>query len=275
VPAHLTSEELDQFERNGFVRVHGAIDPAAVAMMQDVLWAELATRGILRGEPATWTVDVPDHLQHLKQDAAFQAVGSERTQGAISEVLGWDGWTRPTDWGAYFLIFPDRARRPWHVPWSAWHVDHDWTLPVAPLAGLKVHAMLGDVAPRAGGMTIVAGSHHVVAELVARHGLPDGTPAAKQRAAVMAGHPYLRDLGTPEDGDPDLRARRIARFIDAEEEVLGHPLHVAELTASAGDVILIHPLVLHTRPVNAGTAPRLLLNKDLYLRDARRSADAH
>ena len=195
-------------------------------------------------------------------------MGSERTQGAISEILGGDDWPRPKDWGAYFLVFPDRADRPWHVPWASWHVDHDWTVPVVPLTGLKVHTMLGDVVPRAGGMTIVAGSHHVVAELVARNDLPAGTPAAKQRAAVMAGHPYLRDLGTPEDGDPDLRARRIARFVDAEEDVLGHPLRVTELTARAGDVILIHPLVLHTCPVNAGTAPRLLLNKDLYLRDA-------
>jgi hypothetical protein len=56
--------------------------------------------------------------------------------------------------------------------------------------------------------------------------------------------------------------------------VLGHLLRVTELTAHAGDVILIHPLVLHARPVNAGTAPRLLLNKDLHVQDARRSADA-
>jgi hypothetical protein len=54
----------------------------------------------------------------------------------------------------------------------------------------------------------------------------------------------------------------------------GIPLRVVELTASAGDVILIHPLLLHTRPTNAGTQPRFLLNKDLSLKTPAASQTA-
>ncbi|MGZ4729418.1 MAG: hypothetical protein ACXWB2_17025, partial [Acidimicrobiales bacterium] len=95
--------------------------------------------------------------------------------------------------------------------------------------------------------------------------------AAAIRARVMRSNDYLRDLGS--DGaegrdDAAERQRRIERFVDREEDVLGHPLRVVELTALAGDVILIHPLVLHTRPTNAGTRPRFLLNKDLYARSS-------
>jgi hypothetical protein len=43
-------------------------------------------------------------------------------------------------------------------------------------------------------------------------------------------------------------------------------LQVVELTPSAGDVILMHPLLLPVGPTNAGTEPRFLLNKDLRVR---------
>ncbi len=79
---------------------------------------------------------------------------------------------------------------------------------------------------------------------------------------VMHSHPYLCDLGNADD--PMSREARIARFTEHEEEVFGYPVRVVELTANAGDVILIDPLVLHTRPTNAGTRPRFLLNKDIY-----------
>ena len=51
----------------------------------------------------------------------------------------------------------------------------------------------------------------------------------------------LASQGTDGDARP-----RIARFVDAVEVVNGVEVQVVELTATAGDVILIHPLVLHT-----------------------------
>ena len=258
----LTDQELEHFDRYGYLRVSGAFTADEAAAMCDVVWHELESRGIRRADPTTWTEEFPDHLQHLRKAPEFQAVGSPRTLGAIADLLGPVRAEPPKDWGAYFLLFP--TKRPWTVPWKAWHVDHDWTDPLTPLVGLKVHAMLAPVEPRAGGMTIVAGSHHVVARILEDDPPPADARAAQIRARVMRGHPYLRDLSIDDQGDPDQRAARIARFHDREEEVLGHGLRVVELTADAGDVILIHPLVLHTRPTNAGTAPRILLNKDLY-----------
>ena len=175
------------------------------------------------------------------------------------DLLGHDQWTHPRDWGAYFLLFP--TRRPWNVPWKAWHLDHDYAGTMTPLNGLKVHSMFGDVAPRSGGMTVVAGSHHLVARHFAEHPRRPGAKGAQLRKELMRSNDYLRELGTdPGATDPD---ERIARFVDRAEMVDGTPLQVVELTATAGDVILIHPLLLHARPTNAGTHPRFLLNKDL------------
>ncbi len=48
--------------------------------------------------------------------------------------------------------------------------------------------------------------------------------------------------------------------MDRVETVDGIPLEVVENTGAVGDVILLHPLVLHVAAPNAGTEPRFLLS---------------
>jgi len=115
-------------------------------------------------------------------------------------------------------------------------------------------------------MTVVAGSHRLVAAALSADPPSPGARPAATRASVMRSCDYLRALGTNGRGDPATEAARIARFVDREELALGCPVQVRELTADPGDVFLIHPLLLHTRPTNAGTEPRFLLNKDLRVR---------
>ena len=251
---------INHFQTHGWVRIAGAFSADAAAAMRDVVWRALAERGIHRDDPATWTEERPQHLQHLKSDPAFRAVASDRTLAAIDEVLGGQPWRRPKDWGAFFLVFPALDRRPWDVPDNNWHLDADYTGPLWPPKGVKVHAMLGDVAPRAGGMPILSGSHRLVHRWFEEHPPKPDARAADNRASVHR-HPYMKDLCTPGEA-----AGRIARFHASREEVDGIPLQVLENTASAGDVILMHPLLLHSLPVtHLGTRPRFLINKDIFL----------
>jgi hypothetical protein len=125
---------------------------------------------------------------------------------------------------------------------------------------VKIHAMFGDVEPRAGGMPILSGSHRLLHRWFEEHPARPDAPNAEKRASVHR-HPYIRDLCTP--GEP---AARIARFHERVEEVDGIPLQVLENTAAAGDVILMHPLLLHALPTtHLGSTPRFLLNKDIFL----------
>jgi hypothetical protein len=120
--------------------------------------------------------------------------------------------------------------------------------------------MFGDVERRAGGMNIISGSHRLVHKWFGEHPPRPGARGAELRKSVHR-HPYLRDLCTA-----GAAAARIERFHLRVEEADGIPLQVLENTASAGDVILMHPLLLHAPPVtHLGEAPRFLLNKDLYL----------
>ena len=257
----VSDTERAHFDERGYLRVPGAFSAGAAAAMRDLVWDALELDGIMRDDPKTWRNETPSHLQSLKGADAFKEIGTDRTLGAIDEVIGAGRWKPPADWGAYFLLFP--TPRPWIVPWKAWHLDHAYTSRIFPVDGLKVHSMFGDVAPRAGGMAIVAGSHHLVARHFADHPPREGVKAAQLRKQLMHSNDYLRELGT-DPGESD-REARIARFVDAVEVVNGVSVQVVELTARAGDVILMHPLLLHTRPTNAGTQPRFLLNKDLYL----------
>jgi hypothetical protein len=226
--------------------------------MRDVVWRALAGVGIRRDDPTTWRTERPDHLQHLKGDPVFRAVGSGRTLAAIDEILGGQAWRRPSDWGAFFIVFP--SRRPWNVPADGWHLDADYTGPLAPPQGVKVHAMFGDVEPQGGGVNVISGSHRLVHRWFADHPPRPGARAAELRRSVHR-HPYLRDLSTAGDA-----AARVERFLERVEEVHGIPLQVVEMTAKAGDVILMHPLLLHAPPTtHLGSAPRFLLNKDIYL----------
>jgi hypothetical protein len=53
--------------------------------------------------------------------------------------------------------------------------------------------------------------------------------------------------------------------MDRAEEHGGISLQVVENTGAAGDVILLHPLVLHVATPNKGNAPRFLLSGGIDL----------
>ena len=249
----LAKSELDHFRAFGWIRVRGAFSPDHAAQMCTVIWNALARVGIHRGDPSTWTHTRPERLQHLKSDPAFRAIGTERTVRAIRQVLGGQALPMPNNWGAFFLHFPTGGK--WDVPSSGWHMDGDYTGRLSPPCGVLIHAMLTDVGPRGGGTNIISGSHRLVHKWFA-----DNPPSQRARSVQLRKslhrHPYLLDLCTA--GDPQTR---IARFQDRVEMVDGIPLQVMENTASAGDLILMHTLLLHAVPAaHTGSQPRFLLS---------------
>ena len=226
--------------------------------MCDVIWTALAKAGIHRNDPSTWTAARPERLQHLKADPAFRAIGSARTMQAIDEVMEGQTWAEPRDWGAFFLQFP--IGRQWDIPSTDWHIDGDYLGRLSPPSGVKVHAMLTEVGPRCGGVNILSGSHRLVHRWFSDNPAPARTRAAELRKSLER-HPYVRDLCSTGESEA-----RIARFHERVEEVDGIPLQVIENTASAGDVILMHPLLLHAGAPAAhlGRQPRFLVNRDIH-----------
>jgi hypothetical protein len=248
---------IEHFRTYGWVRIPSAFRAADATAMCEVVWAALEKVGIRRHDSSTWATARPVHLQHLKTHPAFCAIGSARTIEAIDEVLEGQPWRKPRDWGAFFLQFP--IGREWDIPNTGWHIDGDYTGRLTPPCGVKVHAMLTDVAPRCGGVNILSGSHRLVHRWFSENPPPAAASGAQLRKSLER-HPYLRDLYTA--GNP---GARVARFHERVEEIDGIPLQVIENTASAGDVILMHSLLLHAGAPAAhlGTQPRFLLNQDI------------
>ena len=245
-------QTLEHFGVHGWMRVHQAFSAAAAARMRNVVWAGLADAGIQRHRPSTWTIERPVKLQKLKDDPAFQAVGSERLLAAVEAILETRSYEKPKTWGALFIAFPSQGD--WDVPASGWHIDANYRSQLSPPKGVQIHSLFGDILPRSGASLILSGSHRLVHRWFQQHPAPAEARSAEMRQ-LLQGHPYIQDLHAAGDA-----AARIARFMDTVEAVDGIPLRVVENTGAAGDVILLHPLVLHVAARNTGTAPRFLLS---------------
>jgi ectoine hydroxylase-related dioxygenase (phytanoyl-CoA dioxygenase family) len=245
-------ETVEHFRVHGWMRVRAAFSVDEAAAMRAAAWRALARAGIRETDPSTWTKERPEHLQHVKDDPAFRAVGSARLLAAIDAVLEDQAYEKPKNWGAAFLAFP--SNHAWNVPSSGWHADANYLSPLSPPAGVRTHALFGDVASRAGGTLIVSGSHRLVHNYFKDNPPPPGSRGADYRK-LLQGHPYIGALHTKGDLD-----ERVARFIEGAEEHDGVSLQVVEDTGAAGDVILLHPLVLHVATPNTSKATRFLLS---------------
>jgi hypothetical protein len=251
--------DLSGFERDGITRVRGAFSRDAAAAMCDVIWDDLARQYHFdRDDPRTWLNGMPSHLQHLKGRPEFDAIGSAVTSSAIATLFDGVPSRAPRDWGSLFLSFPciGHVR---DVPVDTWHVDAPYGLPVRPLTALKVFTLLADLPPGNGGTMFVAGSHRVV-ERFGRTADPHVLAKnARARQALLRSDPWFVALRQP-GGDP---GERVARFMEREGDIDALPVRVVELHGKAGDLLLVHPSVLHCRPPHPGPMPRFMLSKEI------------
>jgi ectoine hydroxylase-related dioxygenase (phytanoyl-CoA dioxygenase family) len=243
---------LDHFRSHGWVRLEGTFSAAEAAAMREAVWRILSRRGIWRDNPATWREERPGHLQELKDNPVFRAAWGKRVIAAVDEVMDGGAWLMPKSPGAHFIAFPDGAE--WNIPSSGWHIDANYLSALAPPAGARLFALFGDVEPRAGGTLMVSGSHRLVHKWFKDHPPTPGTRGAEFRKLLQA-HPYIRDLHTLGGCN-----ERVVRFMENVDEVDGILLQVVENTGAAGDVILIHALMLHVAAPNSGSKPRFLLS---------------
>jgi len=101
---------------------------------------------------------------------------------------------------------------------------------------------------------LLAGLHTLLHRWFKKHPPRPGARVSDHRKSLM-NHPYIRDLHKKASAD-----QRVARFMLRTEQHDGIEFQVVENIGAAGDVFLVHPLLLHAASVNAGRAPRFLLS---------------
>ncbi len=228
----LHHEQVESFLRRGFCVVEQAFTGAQAEAVRDCVWAHMESkRGILRHDPSTWP-DVYDIEEHLREPVVLDCF-TDRLATAIEELLGQGRWAGERRWGFWPVNFSVGASEPYRIPDLGWHIDGNWfrhTLD-SPHQGLLVVGLFSDIEPRGGGTIIAQGSHRQTARVLAQH--PEGLT-----------HQQLFDL------------------------VLTEPLgDFLELTGRAGDVVLGHPFLFHTRGFNHLGQPRFISNTEASLKE--------
>jgi hypothetical protein len=228
----LTAAQAEHFLERGFVTVPGAFDAASARQRLEDAWIRF---GYDRDDPGSWA-EKRIHLSSRSHvDARSFAPAAWR---AAVELAGGAKRVRlPWKWGDGFIAnLGVGDDRPWQPPSPAvagWHKDGDFFRHFldSPEQALLSLVLWTDMLPRGGGTFVAADSVPVVARFLAGH--PEG---------VLPGDFDYADL-------------------------IGQCRDFVELTGAAGDVVLLHPYMLHATSQNVLGVARIITNPPLALRE--------
>lgn len=244
---------------------------------------------------ATATASVPCFAEPAPPATCWDLAFSDRLAAAYSDVAGHGRWWCKGGVGWWPVTFPGFVKSAWRPPAASsarWHVDgmdYEHTPWSDNIAVLPI-ALFTDVRPRTGGTAVWLGSHVVAAQLLAGRAL-HGRTAADLEAAMLAARAQEQARQSDSDGEAAQGAEASAdaaddgsavpmgmNFYELRERVRlemerCHPSptlrsaddpavvgDVVEVCGQAGDVALLHPLVLHAGSDNASSLPRVISN---------------
>lgn len=220
---HLTPEQVEHFLEFGYVKIPAAFTREKAQEFTHDVWIRL---GMDPNDKSTWTknrINMPHHREELVQTFAPKA------WAAICELLGGEERVDPVNatWNDGLIVnlgTPDmRAEDVYHPKeLDNWHVDGDFFKHMldSPEQGLLVIPLFTDIKPRGGGTFISSDGIDVIAKHLAAN--PQG---------LLPGEFDFRTL-----------IDRCERF---------HEMH-----GNVGDVVLMHPLTLHSASKNLLREPR-------------------
>ncbi|KAG3017633.1 hypothetical protein JG687_00005416 [Phytophthora cactorum] len=231
----LDKQAIDSFIRDGFVLLRGAFSSSTAQKCRDLIWTRLAQDGITK-DSSTWVErhGIPE-LYTVEDDPVWGDVVTPRLKRAMDQICGKDRW-EDFGLGWWMITFPDQAEPPWGAA-GKWHVDgasyqHHVD---SKESGLLVIFLFSDIGPGEGGTALSVGSHKWIAGLLEKN-----EPRGMKGGAVS------------------YQARQFQRR------------EVAEVNGKAGDVMLVHPFLLHARSKNLGQkgaeSVRIMCNPNVRLR---------
>ena len=255
----LTPGQRDEFDRRGVLRLPGFYTLDAIEAMADRVWEDLAGRfGIRRDQPESWANAAPGKFQALKKSGAFNRLRSPEVRDLADALLGAGAWEDPKHWGGLMVTFPtsapSAARPPWHLDIGG--VEH-----LSPLPILRVFTFVEAAPPDGGGTLYVAGSHRLAMDIERAQGGP--VRSAQVRERLRAEHPWFGRLLTAPYGD-------LRGLMNVEAHLGGHSVSLEQMTGDPGDLIIMHPAILHGTAHNALDRPRMMLTEWILRRRGAR-----
>ena len=258
LPTMLTSEQREEFDRFGIVRLPGAIARSDAEEMCECVWDTLRRRyQIRRDAPDTWGARRIAGFHDLRKSVTFEQIGSPAVCEALDNLLGAGNWQRPERWGSLLVTFPESRDR-WVVPHQSWHLDFPASRSLQGLFAVRIFTCLTKLQPGGGGTVFVAGSHRLVQDLVGKDGV-DRLRSADARKALIRSCPWVKALCSLDE-----KVDRVQVFMNSGAVVNEVEVRAFEMTGEPGDVILTHPLMMHAGARNCAGVPRLVLSSTVY-----------
>ncbi|KAL7280239.1 hypothetical protein ACG7TL_006659 [Trametes sanguinea] len=253
---HLTEEEVDFFMENGYLVVKRAFSREKAAEFTREMWVRL---GLDPDDPETWPKDRERiHMPVLNREPV--ATFAPKVWEILKELLG--GEERideaSSTWGDSFIVnfgTPALAAERTRVPPAEldnWHVDGDFFVHFldSPEQALLVIPLFSDIQPGGGGTYIAPEGIAAAARYLAAH--PEGV-LPRPLAFVPSTSPHADPRDDPAYYSHLAQAKTCTRFV--------------ELTGEVGDVVLLHPLMLHSASKNYLRVPRVITNPPVALRE--------
>ena len=228
----LTGEQVRHFLDRGYVVVEQALSRELAAEWRSFAFGRL---GYDPEDPATWAEE-RIHMPTMTRRRAAEV--APRAWAAICDLVGGEQRIKNAadySYGDGFIInFGLGADQAWQPPSPAvqgWHKDGDFFRHFldSPEQGLLGIVIWSDIEPHSGGTFAAADSVGPIARHLANH--PEGLLPA-------------------EAGFGDL-IHQCSDFV--------------ELTGRAGDVVLLHPYILHSSSNNPSGRPRFITNPNVTL----------
>jgi hypothetical protein len=263
----LSDDQREEFDRSGVLTLREAVHPQAAAEMRERIWSDLAKQGITPESTDAECRVVPSKVRGATRETPFEALWGETTRGAIDAILGSAQWKVPGHAGQLLLTpFPNRGpvgefvgEDGWVLPSKIWHLDFQAPGWLRSLPGVQLFACLDHVERRAGATLAISGSHLLV-DRIRRAEAPEfAGRSADVRRELRQQVPWFRELCSIRQGED-----RVARFMEQATDHEGVRLRVVEFSGAPGDVVLMHPWILHAPSANCGTRPRMVLTERIH-----------
>lgn len=231
--AGLSSQQIDAFIADGFVRVDGSFGADVAKRCRDELWADI---GLSPDRPDAWTQPVV--RVGFKASAPFvEAANTPALHRAYDQLAGEGRWVAPAGLGTFPIRFPSAVSAGddgWHIDASFGEANPDfmeWRANVKSRGrALLMLFLLSDVGEDDAPTRIRKGSHVVIARELLSYGEAGAT---------------LRQVSA--DG--------YASTAHCEE---------ALATGEAGTVYLCHPFLVHAAQRHRGTRPKFMAQPPLF-----------
>ena len=233
----LSSAQIEQFVRDGFVRVDRAFPRQLAEEGRAILWRDLQC---VPDDPSTWTRPVV-RLGQYGDEPFNKAANGPVLHTAFDQLVGKGRWRPRRNLGTFPVRFPspdDPGDAGWHIdvsfpgPTGSWDETKDfsdWRANVTSRGrALLMLFLFSDVGEFDAPTCIKVGSHRDIARLL--------EPAGERGMSHAMLDQFAATLERPQ----------------------------ALATGEAGDVYLCHPFLVHAAQMHRGSMPRFLAQPPLH-----------